>query len=107
MKEKRLYISGAVTGTPDAEERFKRAEEKYREAGYTVLNPQKMCATLPELEHAEYMRLCFVLMDMCEYIYMIPGWSESKGANQEYGYALGKGMQLVGLHRDNEPESRR
>lgn len=93
--EKRLYISGAVTGTADAEERFRKAEQEYTKAGYKVLNPQKMCATLPELEHAEYMRLCFVLIDMCDYFHMIPGWENSKGANQEYGYALAKEKHFI------------
>lgn len=93
--EKRLYISGAVTGTQDAEERFSKAEEKFTAAGYTVLNPQKMCATLPELEHAEYMKLCFVLLDMCEYFHSMPGWENSRGANQEYGYALAKEKTFV------------
>lgn len=100
--EKKLYISGAVTGTQDAEERFRKAEEKYTEAGYTVLNPQKMCATLPELRHEEYMRLCFVLLDMCGYFYQIPGWENSRGANQEYGYALAAGKQFVSEGRDNK-----
>lgn len=100
--EKRLYISGAVTGTQDAEERFRKAEEKYTAAGYTVLNPQKMCATLPELRHEEYMRLCFVLLDMCGYFYQIPGWEDSRGANQEYGYALAAGKQFISEGRDNE-----
>jgi hypothetical protein len=94
-QEKVLYISGAVTGTQDAEERFRKTEEEFTKAGYKVLNPQKMCATLPELEHGEYMKLCFVLLDMCNYFHQIPGWENSRGANQEYGYALATDKYFV------------
>ena len=30
------------------------------------------------------------MMDMCDTIYLLKGWEKSKGANQEYRYALAK-----------------
>ena len=36
------------------------------------------------------------LIDLCDAIYMIRGWEMSRGANREYGYALGKGKVIMG-----------
>ena len=40
--------------------------------------------------HDEYMRMSFLMLDMCDAIYMMDGWRESAGACMEYGYALAK-----------------
>lgn len=41
------------------------------------------------------MRLDLHLMDLCEAVYMLKGWQESKGANREYGYALAKDKIII------------
>ena len=95
MKGK-IYISGAITGTTDYMERFKAAEEKLWQQGYEVVNPAAVNSMLPEsTDYEEYMQMSFLMMDMCTHIYMMPGWQKSRGANREYGYALGKGMEVV------------
>jgi len=89
----KIYISGAITGTTDYEERFAEAEEKLKAAGYEVINPAKVGKMLPEnTTHEEYMKMSFALMDICEAVYFMPGWQQSRGANQEYGYAIAKSM---------------
>lgn len=40
--------------------------------------------------YEEYMAMCFPMIDMCDAIFMLDGWRDSRGANREYGYALGK-----------------
>nr|DAZ41552.1 MAG TPA: protein of unknown function (DUF4406) [Caudoviricetes sp.] len=40
------------------------------------------------------MRMSFELLDLCDAIYMLDGWENSKGANQEYGFAKGKGIEI-------------
>lgn len=42
------------------------------------------------------MRMSFELLDICDAIYMLDGWESSKGANQEYGFAKGKGIEIYG-----------
>ena len=37
----KLYIAGPITGVPDYEERFKKAEEDLKAMGHTVINPVK------------------------------------------------------------------
>lgn len=41
------------------------------------------------------MKMSLVMLDMCDAIYLMKGWERSKGANREYGYALGKHMEII------------
>ena len=92
----KIYISGAITGTNDYMERFAMAEKELTEQGYSVINPAKVNAQLPEdTTYEEYMKMCFCMLDMCDSIYMIKGWEKSCGASQEYGYALAKDMIIM------------
>ena len=92
----KVYISGAITGTDDYMERFARAEKELTEQGYSVVNPAKVNAQLPEdTTYEEYMKMSLCMIDMCESIYMLKGWEKSCGANREYGYALAKDMIIM------------
>ena len=64
----RVYISGAITGTVGYLERFSIAEEKLKTLGYHK---------------------------MCDGIYMIPGWEDSRGAKLEYTYARCVDMVVI------------
>ncbi len=87
----RIYISGAITGTVNYMERFAEAEKLLTKKGYTVINPAKINAQLPpSTSYEEYMQMSLFLMDMCDVMYQLKGWQNSKGANREYGYALAK-----------------
>ncbi len=94
--KRRVYISGPITGTDDYLERFAKVEGELIEQGYSVINPARTNATLPiDTEYEEYMSVAFTLLDLCDTIYMMKGWQDSRGANREYGYALGKGMKFM------------
>ena len=87
----KIYISGAITRTDDYMERFAKAEKELTEQGYSVVNPAKVNAQLPEdTSYEEYMKMCFCMLDMCDNICMLKGWEKSCGANREYGYAIAK-----------------
>ena len=43
----------------------------------------------------EYMKMSFELLSMCDTIYMMKGWEESKGANREYGFAVARGIKIL------------
>lgn len=96
----KVYISGKITGCEDtAQEVFSKYENILKEKGYTPLNPYKVvCSGMPDtLEHREYMHVAFALLDLADYIFMIPGWETSCGASQEYGYAKAKGVTELKL----------
>ena len=87
----KIYISGAISNTDDYMERFAKAEKELTEKGYSVVNPAKVNAQLPEdTTYEEYMKMSFCMLDMCESIFMLQGWSKSCGANRELGYAIAK-----------------
>lgn len=87
----KVYISGPVTGTSDYMERFNKAETELQMSGFSVVNPAKVNATLPEdTSYEEYMKMSMLMLDMCDAIYMLKGWEKSPGSNREYGYAMAK-----------------
>ena len=87
----KIYISGAISNTYDYMERFAKAEKELTEQGYSVVNPAKVNAQLPEdTTYEEYMKMCFCMLDMCDEIFMLKGFEKSCGANRELGYAIAK-----------------
>lgn len=100
MAKTKIYISGAITGVADYMKHFQSAEDEinevYENSGVMVLNPAKINANMPEgTSYEEYMKMAFCLLEMCDTIYMLKGWEKSRGANREYGYALGKDMTII------------
>lgn len=94
----KIYISGQISNLEKSDymERFAKAEKELTEQGYSVVNPAKVNAQLPEdTTYEEYMKMSFCMLDMCERIYMLNGWSKSCGANREYGYAMANGKTII------------
>lgn len=90
-RNKKIYISGPITGTNDYMERFAERQKALKEEGYTVVNPAAVNAQLPEnTAYEEYMQMAFLMLDMCDAIYMMKGWEQSSGAKREYEYARAK-----------------
>lgn len=95
---KKVYISGPITGTQDYLERFERIENELPliHQGVEVINPAKVNANLPEsTTWEEYMRMSQCMLSMCDGIYMMEGWQQSRGANLEYAYAKGMGITVL------------
>ena len=93
----RIYLSGPISGTNDAGVRFREAEMMMYEAypGAEVINPVTAANGLPKLKHDEYMIVSFAHMDVCTHMYQMPGWRESRGCNQEAGYAFAKRIPIL------------
>lgn len=84
----KVYISGKMTGLPQGrvEKKFKDAEEWLRIEGYTPVNPSVMYGN-PGLEYEDYMKIALAMLDVCDAIYMLSDWRDSKGAMREFEYA--------------------
>lgn len=84
----RVYISGPITNNPNYKDQFNRAEQKIKARGHKVVNPARFEKIMPEgSSHEEYMQLSLCMLQMCDAIYMLEGWQQSKGATIEYKYA--------------------
>lgn len=93
-RNRKIYISGKISGTDDYLERFDRAEKELSKQGYEVINPAYEGTKLKDASYEDYMELSFQLLKDCDIIYMLKDWRTSPGANQEYGYALAKNMEI-------------
>ena len=90
----KIYISGKITGTTDYIQRFEMAEKVLSK--YIVINPAKVNAQLPmETTWKEYMQMSMTMLKMCNAIYMLKGWEDSKGAVLEYNYALENNYKIM------------
>lgn len=82
MKPK-IFISGKITGDPDYKAKFAAAADFYKKNGYTVLNP----AVLPGgMLSADYMRICFAMIDTADAVAFLPDFKQSAGAELEHAY---------------------
>ena len=91
----KVYISGPITGTADYMERFQRVEDRMAAAGIVAINPARVNAQLPEtLMHDEYMKTSLAMLDICEGIYMMKGWQQSKGCRIEFEHAYEHGIAI-------------
>lgn len=101
MKKEKVYISGPITGL----ERhvylniFADAELKLRAMGYKIINPTKL---LPSRFLWIYKIIGYkltLLYDLwhlmnCDYIYLLDGWMQSRGARIERCVA-----QVLGINK--------
>lgn len=72
----KIYIAGKITGDPKYRDRFRGEAEKLEGLGHIVLNP----AELPEgMSKAEYMRICFAMIDCADTVFLLPGGRTAPG----------------------------
>lgn len=84
----KVYISGKITGLDpvEAKKNFIKAELRLRNQGHTVMSPKGVMDFLG-FEHEDYMHVCRAMIDVCDAVYMLANWTDSKGAREELDYA--------------------
>ena len=93
----KIYIAGKITGDKDYRAKFEAAAVQLEAAGYIVLSP----ATLPEgMSAADYMRICYAMIDVADEAYFLRDYHESDGAMLEWQYC-----KYIGLKTRIEGES--
>lgn len=94
-QRKIIYISGGMTGVPNYETLFNKAEKKLRDAGYDVMNPAKFNQGLPEFDYDDYLEIDCYLLSHCDGIFMLDNWKQSKGAKAELNLARERGLLIM------------
>ena len=89
----KIYIAGKITGDENYREKFAKAQVQLQKDGHIVLNP----AVMPEgLTKAEYMKLCFSMIDIADQVVFLTGWQDSEGAQLEEQYCRYVGKTITG-----------
>lgn len=79
----KIYISGKITGDKRYKAKFREIEKRLAAAGHTALNP----ANQPEgLRPADYMRVCFAMMETADAVLFLQDYQESRGAMLEWAW---------------------
>ena len=91
----KVYLAGKITGDPNYREKFAAAAKKLEErAGVTVISP----AVTPEgLKKADYMRICFAMLESADTAVFLPDWEDSPGAQLEKHWCEYVGKKMVFL----------
>ena len=84
----KVYISGKISGLDpvEAKKSFIKAELRLKHQGHTVMSP-KGIMDFAGFEHEDYMHVCYAMIDVCDAVYMLRNWKDSKGARMELDYA--------------------
>ncbi len=102
-RERRIYIAGPMTGYKDCNfPAFNAQAEALRGLGYHVENPADH-GVVDGAEWRDYLRYDISRLSTCEAIFLLPGWSKSKGAALEVYIAKALGMTFI-HHADAERE---
>lgn len=99
MKEKKIFISGKITGEPfeECSDKFYHAIRKVqnqRQWGECV-NPLQLEGIYIGIPHEEAMEICLAELKTCQYIFMLEDWQESKGARIEHDFAKKNGIEII------------
>lgn len=90
----KIYIAGKISGDSKYREKFQRVEKEMENKGFVVLNP----AALPEgMRPADYMRICFAMMDCADVVAFLPDYEQSRGAQLEWAWCQYVGKQTMYL----------
>lgn len=84
-RKKVIFISGPITGVPEYYRAFEAMEDELSACGYIPLSPSR----LPYgMTNAQYMKICFAMIDSADAVIFLPGWSKSMGSRIEREYCL-------------------
>lgn len=89
---KKIYIAGKITGDPNYQIKFMKARNQLMKQGHIVLTP----AVLPEgMAPADYMRICFAMIDVADAVAFLPDFADSQGAMVELAYCNYVGKETM------------
>lgn len=96
----KVYISGPMTGKPNFNKQaFTEAEHYLKSLGYDVVNPHNY----PVNKYEVCMKRDIALLINCDAIYLLEGWSKSRGAKTEYAVACSIGLTILNNTDEHHP----
>ena len=95
MKNKRIYISGKMSGMAkeDYKKKFSNAEEYLEKLGFDVVNPSTVDSDI--IPYNDLLWADLRILMSCDAIYMLDNWKNSKGAKAEYYFADAIGLEIL------------
>ena len=96
----KIYIAGkiSVLQRDEAVGKFEEAKKNLLEKGHSVFVPTVL-PVYEDVTHEDYMRICYAMIDVCDAVYMLKDWRESKGARMELQYASDWRKEII--YEDN------
>jgi len=89
----KIYIAGKINGDPGYREKFSAAAAKFKSTD-SVLSP----AVLPGcMCNADYMHICFAMIDVADKVAFLPDWKDSEGAMLEHQHCRYTGKAIIYL----------
>lgn len=98
-----VYISGQITGLEpeDYKGRFCRAAEIVRDTGSKAINPAEWESGYTWDEYINKAK-SIIESGVVDMIYMLEGWSKSRGASRERFWAMAKGIPVLYQNAEDE-----
>lgn len=92
----KIYIAGKVTGVDKGElnVKFAAASIHLKKQGHETFVPCVL-PDYPEVPHSDYMHICYAMIDVCDAVYMLADWQQSKGARMELQYAADHNKKIL------------
>lgn len=90
----RCYIAGPMTGYPNMNfDAFNKKAKELRKVFKLVVNPVDINPN-PDADWSDCMDYDLDALSQCTHIYLLQGWSKSKGARIEYKVATILGLEI-------------
>ena len=94
IKPTKLYLAGPITGVSNAKAKFELAKNNLERYGFIVVTPFENDLS-DKATYEQHMAADFKLIDKCDSIALMPGWSGSVGCMMELQYCYKKNKLVV------------
>lgn len=96
----KIYIAGKITGDNNYVTKFLKAKETLKTKGFNVVLPIDIADGGPGeysqfFSYEQFIHVDYALIDVCDGIYMLKDWQQSKGARMELQYACDHRKEIM------------